>query len=163
MKRNDIWQQRLYCNNETRLSVAKEVLVSELFKIYCKREAGKFWQLSKNLYKSLISMIRDITRLLYRANNVVRKWYYATHLPHCIMRHKVLKWYIWKYLLLKIFSKVLQYVTLMVGLNSPTKAVIQNYGSKYTPVLQNNPNERNKKAIKNCTFREHYTYQYYSL
>ena len=31
MKRNDIWQLRLYCNNETRLSVAKEVLVSEFF------------------------------------------------------------------------------------------------------------------------------------
>ena len=31
MKRNDIWQLRLYCNNETRLSVAKEVLDLELF------------------------------------------------------------------------------------------------------------------------------------
>ena len=31
MKRNDIWQLRLYGNNETRLSVAKEVLVSDFF------------------------------------------------------------------------------------------------------------------------------------
>ena len=31
MKRNDIWQLRLYWNNETRLSVAKEVLVLEYF------------------------------------------------------------------------------------------------------------------------------------
>ena len=31
MKRNDIWQLRLYWNNETRLSVAKEVLVLEFF------------------------------------------------------------------------------------------------------------------------------------
>ena len=33
----------------------------------------------------------------------------------------------------------------MIGLNSPTKAVLQNYGSKYTPVPQNNPSERNKQ------------------
>ena len=33
----------------------------------------------------------------------------------------------------------------MIGLNSPTKAVLQNYGSEYTPVLQNSPNERNKQ------------------
>ena len=31
MKRNDIWQLRFYWNNETRLSMAKEVLVLEFF------------------------------------------------------------------------------------------------------------------------------------
>ena len=31
MKRNDIWQLRLYWNNETRLSVAKEGLVLDFF------------------------------------------------------------------------------------------------------------------------------------
>ena len=54
-----------------------------------------------------------------------------------------------------ISKSFLQYVTLMIGLNSPTKAVLQNYGNKYIPVLQNSPNDRNKKAIKNCTFREY--------
>ena len=41
MKRNDIWQLRLYCNNETRLSVAKEVLVLELFQNLLQAEGRK--------------------------------------------------------------------------------------------------------------------------
>ena len=51
-----------------------------------------------------------------------------------------------------ISKSFLQYVTLMIGLNSPTKAVLQNYGSKYTPVLQNSPNDRNKKSYQELYF-----------
>ena len=40
----------------------------------------------------------------------------------------------------------------MIGLNSPTKAVLQNYDSEYTPVLQNSPNERNKKSYQELYF-----------
>ena len=51
-----------------------------------------------------------------------------------------------------ISKSFLQYVTLMIGLNSPTKAALQNYGSKYIPVLQNSPNDRNKKSYQELYF-----------
>ena len=41
MKRNDIWQLRLYWNNETRLSVAKEGLVLEFFQNLLQAGGGK--------------------------------------------------------------------------------------------------------------------------
>ena len=56
MKRNYIWQLRLYWNNETRLSVAKEGLVLEFFQNLLQAGGGEI-----------------LTIVLYRANNVVRK------------------------------------------------------------------------------------------
>ena len=56
MKRNDIWQLRLYWNNETRLSVAKEGLVLDFFQNLLQAGGGEI-----------------LTIVLYRANNVVRK------------------------------------------------------------------------------------------
>ena len=41
MKINDIWQLRLYWNNETRLSVAKEGLVLDFFQNLLQAGGGK--------------------------------------------------------------------------------------------------------------------------
>ena len=56
MKRNDIWQLRLYWNNETRLSVAKEVLVLEFF--HNLMQAG-----GREILTIAIKLIQESTRV----------------------------------------------------------------------------------------------------
>ena len=46
------------------------------------------------------------------------------------------------YLLLKIFSKFLQDVSPMIGNNFPVKVITENFGTKYTTILPNSPNEK---------------------
>ena len=85
MKRNDIWQLRPYCNNETRLSVAKEVLVSDFFFQNLLQAGGR------KVLTIVIKLIQESHKhdkrhykLLYRANNVVRIIYTRQHTCHTV-------------------------------------------------------------------------------